>query len=60
MKTQHTRRLVGALLLSALIAAPLITAPLHAEDDIAWKHRTTQGAATLTANPLGAAARTAF
>lgn len=55
MKTQHVRRLAGALLLSALTAAPL-----HAEDDIAWKHRATQGAATLTANPLGAAARTAF
>lgn len=55
MTIPRIRRLAGAFLLAALAAASL-----RAEDDIAWKHRATQGAATLTANSLGTAARTAF
>lgn len=42
--------------------APLvgISLPARAEGDIEWRHRATQGAVTLTANPLGRASRTAF
>lgn len=32
----------------------------HAAEDIEWRHRATHGAVILTANPLGAAQRTAF
>lgn len=32
----------------------------RAEEDIEWRHRATQGAVTLSANPLGFASRTAF
>ncbi|MBI4995546.1 MAG: hypothetical protein HZC22_01315 [Rhodocyclales bacterium] len=42
--------------------APLAIAghSVAADGDIAWEHRHTQRAVTLTANPLGAASRTAF
>lgn len=36
------------------------TGTCHAVEDIEWRHRATHGAVTLTANPLGAAQRTAF
>lgn len=55
MTIPHIRRFAGAFLLAALAATPL-----RAEDAIVWKHRATQGTATLTANPLGAASRAAF
>ncbi|MHB1360772.1 MAG: hypothetical protein ACYCWC_14455 [Rhodocyclaceae bacterium] len=29
----------------------------HADDDIEWRHRATQGTVTLTANPLDVASR---
>ena len=37
-----------------------ISLPVRAEGDIEWRHRATQGAVTLSANPLGLASRTAF
>ena len=55
MKSLPVRRLASTILLSAFVAAPV-----HAEDDIAWSHSATQGAVTLTANPLGTESRTAF
>ncbi|MDP2794885.1 MAG: hypothetical protein Q8O25_12550 [Sulfurisoma sp.] len=50
----HTRWLV----VFALSAAAGLAA--GADDAIEWRHRATQGAVTLTANPLGVASRTAF
>lgn len=34
--------------------------PVRADGDIEWRHRVTQGAVTLSANPLDRASRTAF
>jgi hypothetical protein len=50
----HVRLLVAL----GLLAAPGLSA--HADGDIVWDHRSTQGAVVLTANPLGTASRTAF
>ncbi|MDP2812023.1 MAG: hypothetical protein Q8O34_17925 [Rhodocyclaceae bacterium] len=50
----HARLLV-ALLLSAASCLPA-----RADGDSEWRHRATQGAVTLSANPLGLASRTAF
>jgi len=44
--------------MSALLAATGLSA--RADGDIAWGHRSTQGAVTLSANPLGTASRTSF
>lgn len=55
MKALSVRRLVGTILLSVFVATTV-----RAEDDIAWNHRATQGAVTLTANPLSTESRTAF
>jgi len=45
----------------ALLAGFLMLANVcRAEEDIEWRHRATQGAVTLSANPLGFASRTAF
>lgn len=49
-------RIPSVFLLSAALALP----SAGADDDIAWIHRQTRGAVTLTANPLGTASRTAF
>lgn len=62
-KTRHNvARLAAsqALMLSAIVMSMAAAVPLRAEGDIAWKHRATQGAAMLTANPLGTASRAAF
>lgn len=55
MNALHVRRLVSTILLSAFV-----TITVRAENDSAWNHRATQGAVTLTANPLGTGSRTAF
>lgn len=45
----------------ALLATlAMLTGICRAGEDIEWRHRATQGAVTLTANPLGVASRTAF
>jgi hypothetical protein len=51
--TNLVRRLV--ILLSA--TSSLV---VHADGEIAWRHRVTESGVTLTANPLGAEQRTAF
>jgi len=45
-----------ALLLGLSLAMP----GARAEEAVEWRHRATQGAATLTANPLGTASRASF
>ena len=45
--------------LAALVLLAGIGFPACADGDIEWRHRATQGAVTLTANPLGLASRTA-
>ena len=48
---------------SALVTLVLLTGiglSAHADTGIEWRHRATQGAVTLAANPLGTASRTAF
>lgn len=55
--TKLSSRLLAALLSCMALAAPWAA---YAEGDIAWRHQVTQGAVTLTANPLGRDSRTAF
>ncbi|MDP1653777.1 MAG: hypothetical protein Q8L56_13750 [Rhodocyclaceae bacterium] len=49
-----------ARLLVVLLLSAVSSLPARADGDIAWAHRTTHRAVTLTANPLGTASRTAF
>ena len=51
---------MNARLLATLVLLAGLSLPVRAEGDIEWRHRATQGAVTLTANPLGLASRTAF
>ncbi|MDP2825233.1 MAG: hypothetical protein Q8O52_21440 [Sulfuritalea sp.] len=48
----------GLFAMLALLSG--IGLPARADGDIEWRHRATQGAVTLSANPLGLASRTAF
>lgn len=50
----HARLFLACLLL------PVAGLPAHADGEFEWRHRATQGAATLTANPLTPASRTSF
>lgn len=51
---------MNARLLATLALMAGISLPACADGDIEWRHRATQGAVTLSANPLGLASRTAF
>jgi hypothetical protein len=48
------------LLAGVALALALACSAVRAEAEIEWRHRATQGAVTLTANPLGQESRTAF
>jgi len=51
---------MNARLLLACLLFPAAGLPARADGDIEWRHRTTQGAATLTASPITPASRTSF
>lgn len=53
-------RLFIVLLTFMFLAVPHAYADTADTGNIAWRHRVTQGAVTLTANPLGTASRAAF
>ncbi|MFA6311017.1 MAG: hypothetical protein WCV99_23550 [Sterolibacterium sp.] len=47
-------------LFAVFAAFTTLTSTCHAVEDIAWRHSAAQGGVILSANPLGAAQRTAF
>ncbi len=51
---------MNARLLATLALLTGISLSVRAEGEIEWRHRATQGAVTLSANPLDLASRTAF
>ena len=51
---------MSARLLAVFVLLAGISLLAHSDGDIEWRHRATQGAVTLTANPLDVASRTAF
>jgi hypothetical protein len=60
MKLKNCLRKFRSRIHVAAVASLLPASMFVHADDFTWNHRATQGAVTLTANPLDSAARTAF